>query len=59
MTEVVWSNVPSYRTTRELLGNLQCFLIWDDRSMQHQLLWSKKKKTILEMYTHNKSKGEH
>ena len=44
MTEVVWSNVPSYRTTRELLGNLQCFLIWDDRSMQHQLLWSKKKR---------------
>lgn len=58
MTEVVWS-CTIIQNNSGAIRESAVFLIWDDRSMQHQLLWSKKKKTILEMYTHNKSKGEH
>lgn len=56
MTEVVWSCTIIQNNSGAIRESAVFFNL---RSMQHQLLWSKKKKTMLEMYTHNKSKGEH
>lgn len=59
MTEVVWSCTIIHNNSGAIRGICSVFEFGMIGPCNINYYGQRKKKTILEMYTHNKSKGEH